>query len=176
MAYVGLIASFTFIGVRIVELGGRPSDVALASGVSAGAEVPCMFVASWFAKRLGLRTMFGVSAALYAVILAVWAVAQSPDVIIVSRLVTGVAFTGIVVSIVMTIASLLPSDLQATGQALVQTTTTGVAAVIANVMGGVLYQGIGSAAVFWTATALALTAAALGFLVFPARSASPPVR
>jgi MFS transporter, PPP family, 3-phenylpropionic acid transporter len=174
--HIGLIASFTFIGVRIVDLGGKASDVALASGVSAACEVPSMFIASWIGLRIGLRTMFAGSALLYAIVLLVWAIADSPTVIIVSRVATGVAFTGIIVSIVLTIAALLPSDLQATGQALFQTTTAGIGAVIANVVGGLLYQGVGSAAVFGSAAALALIAAVLGFLVFPARSSRAPVR
>ena len=174
--FIGLIASITFVGVRIVELGGRPSDVALASGVSAGAEVPTMFAASWIANRIGLRTMFAAGAALYAVVLIVWAFTDSPTVIIVSRLATGVAFAGVVVSVVLTIATLLPSDLQATGQALFSTTSTGVAAVVSNLVGGALYQGIGPAAVFGVAAALAGIAAVLGFVVFPARSSGPRVR
>lgn len=174
--FIGLIASITFVGVRIVELGGRPSDVALASGVSAGAEVPTMFAASWIANRIGLRTMFAAGAALYAVVLIVWAFTDSPTVIIVSRLATGVAFAGVVVSVVLTIATLLPSDLQATGQALFSTTSTGVAAVVSNLVGGALYQWIGPAAVFGVAAALAGIAAAVGFVVFPARSSGPRVR
>ncbi len=174
--HVGLIASFTFIGIRIVQLGGRPSDVALASGVSAAVEVPSMFVVSWVAHRIGLRTMFALSSLVYGAILGVWAVADSPTVIIVSRIFTGVAFTGIIVSIVLTIATLLPSDLQATGQALFQTTTNGIGAVIANVVGGALFQVVGPGAVFGSAAALAVIAAILGFMVFPARSARSPVR
>ena len=174
--YVGLIASITFVGVRIVELGGRPSDVALASGFAAGAEVPTMFAASWIANRIGLRAMFAAGAALYAAVLILWAVTDSPIVIIASRLPTGVAFAAVVVSIVLTIATLLPSDLQATGQALFQMTSTGVAAVVSNLIGGALYQGVGPAAVFGVAAALAGIAAVVGFVVFPARSSVPRLR
>lgn len=174
--HLGLIASYTFLGVRLVELGGQPSDVALASGLGAALEVPAMFVAGAVASRIGLRTMFAASAAFYAVAFGLWAVTDDPTIIIVSRMATGLSFTGMIVSIVLTIAALLPPDLQATGQALFQTTASGVSAIIANFVGGALYQGIGSDAVFWAAAGSATIAAILGFLAFPARSTRAPVR
>jgi MFS family permease len=90
-----------------------------------------------------------------------------PLAIVASRIVTGVAFSGVVVGVVMTIAVLLPADLQATGQALFQTTAFGVAAVIANVVGGLLYESFGHAVLFGLGAVLAVAAAAVGWLAFP---------
>jgi MFS family permease len=66
-------------------------------------------------------------------------------------------------------AVLLPPRLQATGQGLYQVTGFGFAAVLANIGGGVLYGGFGSAVVFGVATACAVAAGLLAFLVFPRR-------
>jgi predicted MFS family arabinose efflux permease len=43
----------------------------------------------------------------------------------------------------------------------------GVAAVVANVIGGVLYESVGPAALFGTGAALAVAAAVVGWLAFP---------
>ena len=177
--HIGIISGFTFLGLRLVELGGSPSDVALSSGVSAAAEIPAMLLAGQAARRLGLRWIFVGSALLYAACLASWTVLDSPGAIIATRAITGVAFAGVVVGTVLTIAALLPADLQATGQALFQTTAFGIAAIIANILGGLLYATVGFAAVFGLGAVLALVAAAIGWFAFPSRAADrvapPPI-
>jgi MFS transporter, PPP family, 3-phenylpropionic acid transporter len=167
LLHVGIIVSFTFLGLRIVELGGSPSDVALASGGGAALEIPAMLVAATVARRIGLRGMFVGSALIYAAGLATWAAVDVPWVVIATRASTGIAFAGVVVGVVLTIARLLPAELQATGQALYQTTAFGMAAIVANVIGGALYDVLGHAAVFGFGAAAALAAAALGWFAFP---------
>ncbi|MFP5341389.1 MAG: MFS transporter [Candidatus Limnocylindria bacterium] len=176
--HVGIISGFTFLSLRIEALGGSPGDIALASGISAATEVPAMLVLGGVAARVGLRAVFSASALLYAISLASWMVIDIPLAIVATRIVTGVAFSGVVVGVVMTIAVLLPAELQATGQALFQTTAFGIAAIVANVAGGLLYEGVGHAALFGVGAAMALAAAVVGWLAFPhAASRRPsPVR
>ena len=128
-----------------------------------------MFVMGGLARRVGLRAIFTVSALLYAACLASWTVLDAPLAIVATRAVTGLAFSGVVVGVVLTIATLLPAELQATGQALFQTTAFGVAAVVANVVGGVLYESVGHVAVFGFGSVVAIGAAVVGWLVFPRR-------
>ena len=61
---------------------------------------------------------------------------------------TGFAFAGVVVASALTLGALLPTELQATGQALLQTVAFGVAAVIANLGGGIMYATAGPAPLF----------------------------
>ena len=167
--HIGIVSGFTFLSLRLVELGGGPSVVALSSGISAFTEVPSMLVAGWIAVRIGLRGLFAVGALLYSVSFASWAVVDSAALILASRVVTGFAFASVIIAVVLTIATLLPADLQATGQALFQTTAFGIASVIANVVGGFLYSTAGHSAVFGLATVLAIAAAIGGWLVMPRR-------
>ncbi len=174
LLHIGIISGFTFLSLRIESLGGSPGDIALASGVSAGTEVPAILVMGALVSRVGLRAIFSVSALLYAVCLASWTVLDVPLAIVATRVVTGVAFSGIVVAVVLTIAVLLPAELQATGQALFQTTAFGIAAVIANVVGGLLYEGGGHVALFGLGSVLAVLAALVGWISFP-RASGPRV-
>jgi PPP family 3-phenylpropionic acid transporter len=167
--HIGIIESYTFLSLRIVELGGSPSVVALSAGISAFTEVPSMLVAGWIAIRVGLRGLFVVGAIAYSVAFLSWAVLDSTNLILASRVLTGFAFASVIVAVVLTIATLLPADLQATGQALFQTTAFGIAAIIANVLGGLLYSTAGHGAVFGLAAVLAVVAAIGGWLVLPRR-------
>ena len=94
LAHVGVFAGFTFLSLRIVELGGGPPEVALSSAVAAAAEVGAMIVASRLVPRIGLRTLFTVSSLLYTVAFVLWAVLASPVAIIASGSSRGLATRG----------------------------------------------------------------------------------
>jgi PPP family 3-phenylpropionic acid transporter len=169
LVHVGLIAGFTYLPLRLIELGGGPSDVALNVAVSAFAEIPAMLLAGAVAARIGIRGLVGGSILLYAACFLSWTVLDSPLLIVATRLVTGLAFAGLWVGSVLTMAVLLPPRLQATGQGLYQVTGFGVAAVVANIGGGILYGTFGSAVVFAVAAVLAVSGGLLAIFVFPRR-------
>ena len=78
LVYIGIIASFTFLPLRIVALGGSPSDVALSASVSAFAEIPAMLLTTAVAARVGLRGLMAGSALLYGACFVAWALVGSP--------------------------------------------------------------------------------------------------
>jgi MFS transporter, PPP family, 3-phenylpropionic acid transporter len=164
---ITIISGFTFLPLRLGDLGSPPSVVALSAGTSGLSEIPAMLVAARVASRIGLRGMFVVSALIYGAATASWIVLESPELIIATRAITGIAFAWVLVGTVLTIARLLPAELQGTGQALYQTVAFGFGAIVANIVGGLLYQGFGHAAVFGLGTILAVAAAALGWVAFP---------
>lgn len=169
LVHFGIIGGFTFLPLRIEALGGTPGDIALLAGLSAAAEIPAMLLAGRVAARIGLRGMFVGSALLYAGCLASWTVLDTPTLLIATRVVTGVAFAGLVVSVVLTIGELLPAELQGTGQSLYQTIGFGVASIAANAVGGLVFGGFGHVAFFALGAVLALAAAVVGWLAVPRR-------
>jgi PPP family 3-phenylpropionic acid transporter len=176
LLHISIISGYTFLPLRLIELGGLPSDIALSSGLSAAAEIPAMLAMGGIASRFGVRRIFVASAVLYAACIASWTVLESPTVIVATRAVTGIAFSGVLVSVVLTIARMLPADLQATGQSLFQTTAFGLGAILANLVGGILFGAFGPSALFGTMAVLALVAGVVGWLAFPGRRERPDVR
>lgn len=168
---VGIISGWTFLAVRLQELGANPSAIALSAGISGAAEIPAFLVAGAVARRVGIRGLFAGSALLYSACFVSWMVIDVPALLIATRVLTGVSFAGIGVAAVLTVAALLPDRLQATGQALYQTTAFGLAAVVANVAGGVVYGSAGPAAVFGLAAVAGLAAVVVGWVVLPTRAA-----
>jgi len=167
LAFGGVIAGFTYLGLRIVELGGRPSDVALSAAVAAFAEIPGMAAASVIAPRFGLRTLFGGAALLYGVSFAVWIVATDVGIIIASRALTGLAFAGLWIGSVLAMRALLPDRLQGTGQGIFQVAAFGVGALVANGVGGIIYGLVGHRLLFGLAAASAATGALVGWRALP---------
>ena len=167
LAHVGVFAAFTFLPLRLVELGGGPPEVALSAAAAAAAEVAGMVATSRLARRFGLRTTFLASALLYVVCLGLWSVLASPAAIIASRVLSGVGYAGLWVSSVMTIQRLLPPRLQGSGQALLSMTTVGLGGFSANVVGGLLYSSQGPAALFGVSAVLAIAGGAVAWTTLP---------
>lgn len=167
LAYAGVQGAVTFVSIRIVELGGHPSDVALTFGISALAEVPGLVVASWLGRRIGLRALTAASLIGFGLCIASWAFLPSPDAINATRLLTGLCYGSFTAARVLLVNRLLPAPLQATGQGLVQAATVGVGTVVGTALGGIAYGSLGPAGFFlgaalaaigggiWTALALA---------------------
>jgi PPP family 3-phenylpropionic acid transporter len=167
LIHVGILAGFTFLSVRLQQLGAEPSSIALSAGVSAFAEIPAFLVMGGLAQRFGIRVVFLASTLLYTACFVAWMVLDSPILIVATRVVTGFGFAGIGVAAVLTIATLLPDRLQGTGQSLYQTTAFGMAAIIANVCGGLVYGSAGYAAVFGLAAIAGVLAMIVGLVAMP---------
>ncbi len=88
----------------------------------------------------------------------------------VTRFASGIFFAGVFVSFVLTISAILPPRLQSTGQTLLQAACFGFAAVVANLLGGLLYQTGGALGVFGGAAICAALGGLLGLLVLPSRA------
>ncbi|HEY7935586.1 MAG TPA: MFS transporter [Candidatus Limnocylindrales bacterium] len=156
LAWGGVQGAVTFVSIRIVELGGHPSDVALTFGISALAEVPGLVLASWLGRRIGLRALSAGSLIGFGLCIASWAFLPSPDAINATRVLTGLCYGSFTAARVLLVARLLPSSLQATGQGLVQAATMGIGTVLGTAIGGVAYGGFGAASFFLGAAAAAI--------------------
>jgi PPP family 3-phenylpropionic acid transporter len=167
LIHVGILAGFTFLSVRLQQLGAEPSAIALSAGVSAFAEIPAFLIMGGLAQRFGIRVVFLGATSIYTACFVSWTVLDSPILIIATRIATGFGFAGIGVAAVLTIATLLPDRLQGTGQSLYQTTAFGLAAIIANVGGGLVYGADGYAAVFGLAAIAGLLAMVVGLVALP---------
>ncbi len=164
-AFAGMQAGLAFIGIRIVELGGQPSDVALSFAVSALTEIPGLVAAGWIGRRLGLRWLFALSLILYGGCIASWGMLPSAFAINATRLVTGVAFGSLTAARVLLVPRLLPEKLQTTGQVLVVASTTGLGAVLGSVIGGVAYGAVGPTAFFVGAGGVAIAGGLVSWFV-----------
>ena len=169
LAHLGVLASFTFLPLRLVELGGAPSVIALSASVSAIFEIPAMLVAARFVSRLGLRGLFALACGLYALAFVSWVVLADPTLIIASRVLTGLAYGSLTVTIVLTVGALLPDQLQGSGQALYGMSAMGIASMIANLGGGVLFGAYGHAPVFLLSAVTSVAAAVVAWRYVPAR-------
>jgi len=166
LAAVGMGASFNWLPLRIAELGGSPSTVALAAGLESFAEVPAFVVAGFLASRLGLRALYALSAVLMGICVISLALLTDPGLMVAVRMATGVAYSGMTVASVAAIGVLLPLSLQSTGQSLMSMTWS-IVSILLGVVGGAVFQLAGAPVLFAASGACTVAAAGLAWFVLP---------
>ena len=169
LVHLGVLASFTYLPLRLAELGGDPSVIALSSTVSALFEIPAMFVAARIASRVGMRGLFAGACGLYAAAFVSWVVLADPLLIVGTRVLTGLAYGSLTVAVVLTVGAMLPPRLQASGQALFGMSASGIASVGGNLGGGILFGAYGHGPVFACGAVGAVAAAIVAWRFLPAR-------
>jgi MFS family permease len=165
--FFGVMATGTYITLRISDLGGGPVEVGMVNGIGCAAEIPGLVIAGLLVARFGARSVLGVSAIGFAACMLSWIVLVDAGPILATRFVSGIFFSGIFVSYVLTIATMLPPRLQSTGQTLLQASCFGIGAILANLIGGVLYGAVGAEGVFGVGAVCAVIGGAIGFVVLP---------
>ena len=171
--FFGVMATGTYITLRISDLGGGPIEVGMVNGIGSAAEIPGLVLAGLLVSRFGARWVLGISAVGFAACMLSWMVLVDAGPILVTRFVSGIFFSGVFVSYVLTIATMLPSRLQSTGQTLLQASCFGIGAILANLVGGILYGAVGSAGVFFVGAICAIIGGGVGFMVLPTDRGSP---
>lgn len=174
LIFIGIMAGGTYITLRVSDLGGGPIGVGFSNGISWMAEAPGMLLAGWLIARFGARAVLAVCSTGMAACVGSWVVLTDLVTISLTRFASGIFFAGIFVAFVLTIASILPPRLQSTGQTLLQASCFGFGAIIANFVGGLLYQQLGALGVFGGGAICALLGGMLGLIVMPSdREAEP---
>lgn len=174
LAYTGLQGSMVFLPIRIAELGGHPSDVALTYGIASFAEIPGFVLVGWIGRRIGIRWLVVLAFVAYGLCIASWGVLATPIAINVTRLVTGICYAALAGARVLIVARLLPEPLQATGQAMGQAATSALGSAFGGLVAGVVYGGFGATAFFGFAGLLAIVGGLGAWVVLYGRVGAPP--
>ena len=180
LAHAGHAGQAIFLGLRILQLGGGPAEVAVASGAAAAVEIPCFFMWGWVAGRWGLRASFGAGALIYALVAVIWATTDSVPITILARTLSGIGYSALAISGTLAMRSLLPRELAATGQGMYQVTAAGLASVVAGMAGPALIGAGGYPLLFAAIAVAGVVGAGVGFAAFPratraARRSNPGV-
>ena len=116
--------------------------------MSAAVEIPFFLTGGLVAARFGLRTVYAIGLAAMALCSVGYAVVADPFALAIVRGLCGVGFACTLLGSVLTVRSIVPAALQATGQALYQSVSYGLAISVAAIVGGILYGALGEAPLF----------------------------
>jgi MFS transporter, PPP family, 3-phenylpropionic acid transporter len=161
---IGVHASWRYVSLRILDQGGGALLVGLAAALPALVETPVFMASTRWARLLGLRWVYVAGALIASVLIFLIAFTVEPWIVAGLRALDGTSFALRHIGMVLIIGALLPLRLHAFGQSIGWLTAMGVAPIIADIGGGIIYDGLGSNAVFVVASMLALTGGAIAFL------------
>ena len=175
-AFVGgvcLAVSGTFLYLHMADLGVRSSFVGLALTVATLSEVPVFLLAGRLLRRYPAPTLLTAALAVFAVRLLLYSVAASPWLLLGVQGLHGASFSLLWVAGVAYADTLAPAGLRATAQGLLTTVVMGWGGVAGALVGGVLYDAAGAAALFrWVALGAALGVALTAWLTHRDRTPS----
>jgi len=149
---VGEHASWRFISLRILDQGGSVFLVGLAASLPALVEIPVFASSRRLAARLGLRWLFVIGALMAAILTALVAVAPEPWMVTGLRTLEGASYALRYMAMVLIIGVLLPRHLYAMGQSVAWFVYAGIAPIVADAAGGLIYDTYGAPALFLVVT------------------------
>jgi MFS family permease len=148
LANLGAGLFYAYGSLRIQEVGGDAAAVTLAATISATVEIPFFLIGGAVALRFGMRAVYAVGLITLGLCSFGYALDVSPLTLGIIRALCGVGFACTLLGSVLTIRAIVPLALQATGQALFQAVSFGLAVSIASIVGGVLYGELGALPLF----------------------------
>jgi PPP family 3-phenylpropionic acid transporter len=170
LLFAAFSATFSFVSVRISELGGGLFVVGAATALQAGAEAPVMRITPFLSRAAGHRTLYVIGSLFFVAAFAAWGFLDDPLAIALVKLVAGVGFALVWVGSVLLVDDLVPSGLRGTGQGLAKAVSFGLAPILGSLAGGALYDYEGPRALFLACAAAALVAGASVFAIAHARA------
>jgi PPP family 3-phenylpropionic acid transporter len=165
LLFAAFNATFSFVSLRIRELGGGLFVVGAATALQALAEAPVMRITPRLNRVLGHRALYIVGSLFFVTAFTAWAFLDKPLAIALVKLVAGVGFALVYVGSVLLVDDLVPPGLRGTGQGLAKAVSFGLAPILGSLVGGAIYDYAGPRALFLTCAAAGLVAGASVFVV-----------
>ncbi len=159
LLFAAFNATFSFVSLRIRELGGGLFVVGAATALQAIAEAPVMRITPRLNRVLGHRVLYVVGSLFFIVAFVAWAFLDDPLAIALVKLIAGVGFALVYVGSVLLVDDLVPPALRATGQGLAKAVSFGLSPILGSLAGGAVYDYAGPRALFLTCAGAALVAA-----------------
>ena len=165
LLFAAFNATFSFISIRIRELGGGLFVVGAATSLQAIAEAPVMRITPRLNRVLGHRALYVVGSLFFVAAFVAWAFLDSPLAIALVKLVAGVGFALVYVGSVLLVDDLVPPALRGTGQGLAKAVSFGLSPILGSLAGGAIYDYAGPRALFLVCAAAALVAGSSVFVI-----------
>jgi PPP family 3-phenylpropionic acid transporter len=165
LLFAAFSATFSFVSIRIRELGGGLFVVGAATALQALAEAPVMRITPRLNRVLGHRALYVIGSLFFVVSFGAWAVLDDPLAIALVKLVAGMGFALVYVGSVLLVDDLVPPALRGTGQGLAKAVTFGLSPILGSLVGGAIYDYAGPRALFLVCAAAAFVAGASVFVI-----------
>ncbi len=149
---VCLAVSSNFLYLHMAALGISPTLVGLALTVATVSELPVFWFSGRLLKRYPASALLALALFVFSVRSLLYAFVLEPWLLLAVQLLHGATFSLLWVAGVAYADELAPGGMGATAQGLFTATVLGLGSAVGALVGGLLYDALGAAAMFkWTA-------------------------
>lgn len=156
---VAMSGTSTFLYLRFAELGASESLVGLAITVATISEVPVFVATGWLLRRWRSQTLLLAALGVFAMRLAAYGILEAPLALVGMQLFHGASFALMWTAGVNRAAELAPTGMATTSQGVFNAMVMGLGSMAGALLGGVLYDVLGSRGMFLAFAALVVIAA-----------------
>jgi len=152
-----LTANFVYFPIYFKSIGGGETMLGLGMFIAAGSELIIFQKADIFLKKFKLKKVLLLSAVTFGVrwfLIAIW---SSPVLILLTQLFHGLTYALFHVTAVGYISKLVGEKFRSTGQNLYASIIS-ISTVVSSLLGGMIYDGAGGAAVYAVGSAVSFIA------------------
>jgi PPP family 3-phenylpropionic acid transporter len=174
LVWTGFNAAWNFIALKIDEGGGGPLLVGVGAALGGLVEVPVMRRSSRLGREWGLRRVFVLGCAVYALGFLLWGLIDDPTAVSLLTILEGVAFGLLFTTGVVVIGKMLPPTLYATGQSMWVAVGLGIAPILGAGVGGWVYESAGTVALYAGASFLAMSGAVVAWFALSEPALADP--
>jgi MFS family permease len=135
-----------------------------------------MRLSSRLGKGWGLRPVFTLGCAVYALGFLLWGLIENPTIVSLLTILEGVAFALLFTTGVVAIGKMLPASLYSTGQSMWMVATFGIAPILGAGIGGWVFERFGTVTLYVGASSLALAGAVMAWVALSAPALAKPER
>jgi PPP family 3-phenylpropionic acid transporter len=153
--WTGFNGAWNFVGLKIESGGGGPLLIGFGAALGGLVEVGVMRLASRLHRRVGLRKVYALGCATYAVGFLLWGLVDEPTVVSVLAVLEGAGFSLLFTTSILVVGKLLPSSLYSSGNSIAGMVGFGIAPILGAGVGGVVYEELGSLTLFVGSSVLA---------------------
>lgn len=146
----------TYLFPYLSELGAEESLMGYALTVGTIAEIPILFFAGRFIKRLKAYGVLIFSSVMIALRFFLFVVAVEPTTVLIIQLMHGLTHPLLAVAGVTYADEQAPAGYQATAQGLFNTALGGIGAAVGGFAGGLLFESVGAKGMFLTFAGLTI--------------------
>ena len=157
---MGMLSNFLFIYME--EQGVSKTIMGISLTAATISELPILYYSDRLLARWNARGLIVISLAAYVVRALAYTVITVPWMFLVVQFLHGLTFSAMWVAGVAYANEMAPAGLNATAQSLFSAVFLGLGGIIGALIGGVLYDDLGTETIFYFAAA----AAAIGFVFF----------
>ncbi len=140
LLFLGVQTTYNYLGLIVKDTGGTVINLGFTYLVDAGSEIPAMFISVWLLSRYPPKNMMIWAVLVYLLRFGLILYFRSPQVVILSSVIHGMAFGLMLTSLRKYIFSIAPKNLQTSALTISDAVLLSLTIIIGGTVGGFIIQ------------------------------------